>query len=1029
MKNITYINAGAGSGKTYTLTELLSDVLGKKMARPDEVILTTFSVKASNDFKEKSKEKLFQKGLFDEANMLDGALIGTIHSVAYSIISKFWYYLGLPPKPQIMTDDDGDVYRAQSLGSLPTKEELAFLKEFAEKFDIKKAMSSSVDYDFWQEHLKEIIGFTTNYEIADYTRSREMSKAAYKEFVNPDAPALPSRDEIAETLEILKEIFNTQKESDSNNKRKEAVKELARKASCPSFALYKDLLKLGQSIKATKSNPVIAAMNERIALMWQTKEVYDYVSGYIDVAFNLAERWRNQYETFKKERNILDFNDLEKYLLCLLRTPFAAQEIGAKYKYVFVDEFQDCSPIQIKIFKELSKQAEHSYWVGDMKQSIFGFRGSDTTLTDAVIKTIEGKKANGCEISTLPKSWRSVPEIVEFCNEIFVRAFAPDIPEERVRLAPVHSSDASIEPLILWDVDNEEVLAGLIAHLVQDGVSPSDIAVLNRRGDPLNKFGKLLSEANIPVNLSTEPIMTSKSAQLAKAVLSVADNDADSMAKGEVAFLLDSRYSTGNLISETLAHIDTETGRPDHSFLDEIPVLKRLSEIRGRLSQQSVAEFVGSVILELNLFEEAMKCSPRKECVKVLNTIIDAAKTFEEISLRLDITPTVKGFIDYINSDKVTLPGDPDGVVLLTMHKAKGLEWKHVIVTSLSSNPANVKTIMKREVFGVHFRRNEMPSCSNLFPEVNISLMPFIYGSGNTNVPAPLDAIIQNKPEFGQICKDKIDEETRLLYVAMTRPTHQLILSLKGRKSLQWLGDIGLYDFEDPDSLKNAFEFVSQSFDSEVTMDDGSLPLMTYQLLDSAIGRYERRDYSPSMIKGFATVKTSADFGKRIPLGKLPKDLEMDSVGNCIHHIYRLCRNGYPEESVVRGVISSYGLSTTLCDIKEIRNAWERLLNFIEDHHGKIVEHDHERPFIMHSDGKIFCGSIDLTVETAAGTVLVDYKTCPMGNDRILDEKNAHFAGLYGGQLDCYRHALSGCGTQVIATYVYYPVSGLIVEL
>lgn len=211
MKNITYINAGAGSGKTYNLTELLSDVLGKKKARPDEVILTTFTVKAANDFKEKSKAKLFEKGLFEEANMLDGALIGTIHSVAYSIISKFWYYLGLPPKPQIMTEEDGDVYRAQSLGSLPTKEELDFLKDFAEKFEIKEAMATTVDYDFWQGQLNAIIGFTTNYEIADYAKSIELSKRAFKEFVNPDAPTLPSTDEITEALEILNEIFKPRK--------------------------------------------------------------------------------------------------------------------------------------------------------------------------------------------------------------------------------------------------------------------------------------------------------------------------------------------------------------------------------------------------------------------------------------------------------------------------------------------------------------------------------------------------------------------------------------------------------------------------------------------------------------------------------------------------------------------------------------------------------------------------------------------------------------------------------------------------
>lgn len=1028
MKNVTYINAGAGSGKTYNLTELLSEVLGTKQARPDEVILTTFTVKAANDFKEKSKAKLFGKGMFEEANMLDGALIGTIHSVAYSIISRFWYYLGLPPKPQIMTEEDGDVYRAQSLGTLPTKDELDFLKDFAEQFEIKEPMGSMIDYDFWQCHLNAIIGFTTNYEIKDYDKSRERSKAAFRDFVNPDAPALPSPEEVRNVLIILQGIFDVQRDTPTNDKRKDAVRELMRRASRPTFALYKELSKLGKSIKAAENHPAVAAVNRSLDLMWQSKEVYDRIARYIDLVFTLAERWRDQYELFKKEKNILDFNDLEKYLLTLLRTPFAAREIGAKYRYVFVDEFQDCSPIQIKIFRELSLLAEHSYWVGDMKQSIFGFRGSDTALTDAVVKTVEDARSRGCEIRTLPKSWRSVPEIVGFCNEIFVRAFEGVMAGDRVRLEPVKKSDKSVDPLVLWNVGNEEMLVNLIVRLISDGTAPSDIAVLHRRADPLNKIGAILTESKVPVNLSTEPIMTSKSAMLAKAVLSVADNDADSLAKGEVAFLLDPRYTTENLISETLSHINADTGRPEHGFLDEIPVLKRLSEIRDRLSQQSVAEFVESVILELNLYEEGMKCCPRKECVSVLNTIIEAAKTFQEVSLRLDTTPTVKGFIDYLNSGDVTLPGDPAGVVLLTMHKSKGLEWKHVIVTSLSSNPANVKTIMKREVFGVHFRRDTAPSCADLFPEVYVSLMPFVYGSGNTNVPAPLDGIIFNKPEFSQVCRDKVAEETRLLYVAMTRPTHQLVLSLKGRSPLQWLSDMGLDEFADGGSLKSKFGFRSRECGDLVEMDEPSDPKLTYPILARETG-FERRDYAPSMIPGKSAVKSAMDFGKRIPLGRLTENVEMDTVGNCIHHIYRLCGGHFPDDATVRNIVDSYGLDTVIYDLDEVRAAWSRLVSFVEDNYGKIHGHRHERPFIMHRGGKTYSGSIDVTFETGGGVVLVDYKTCPMGNDRILDNTNGHYAGLYGGQLDCYRTALAASGQNVLATYLYYPVSGLIVEL
>lgn len=1027
MKNVTYINAGAGSGKTHTLTELLSGVLKSGKARPDEVVLTTFTVKAANDFKNKSKATLFEQGLFDEANMLDAALIGTIHGVAYSIISKFWYYLGLPPKPRIMTEDDGNVYRSQSLGSLPTKEELEQLHRFADSFEIKD-VNQAVDYNFWQAHLNAMIGFTTNYEITDYARSRERSKAFYREFVDTDAPALPTEEEVRRALKALKDIFDTQKETATNNNRKEKVKELERRINEAGFGFYKDLLRLGTSIGVVKENPDVALVNDKLYSMWQSKEVCAVVESYIDIMFDLAERWRKQYEIFKKTRKILDFNDLEKYLLQLLHTPFFAQQIGAQYRYVFVDEYQDCSPIQIKIFMALSDLAEHSYWVGDMKQSIFGFRGSDTQLADAVVKSIDLNTAAGCDSRTLGYSWRSVPDIVDFCNRIFVPAFAPDIPEERVRLSPQKEADANISPLVLWNVDDDEMLVKLIAQLVSDGAKPSEIAVLNRRGAPLRELGKQLAVYNIPVNLSTEPIMTSRAALLAKAILNVVDNDADTLAKGEIAFLLDSRYHTENLISETLRNVNPETGRPDHYFLDEIPVLQRLMRNRDRFKQQSVAELVETVFLELNLFEEAKKCCNEKEAVNVLNTIIDVSKTYEEVALRLDTIPTIKGFVDYLDSGAVMLPGDPAGVELLTMHKSKGLEWKYVIITSLASNPANVKTIMKREVFGVHFRRISEPTSENLFPEVYITLLPFVYGSGNADVPAPLNGIISNKPKFVRICKEKISEETRLMYVAMTRPTHQLILSLEKKNPLRWLTDMGLKEISDDVSLIKSYGFEVKGLEWEIQPKALDTVKKTY-VVDFFDGLPDKRDYLPSMIEGVASVVESEDFGKRISLGELPRDVDMNFVGTCVHHIFQLCDCHFPDNAKVKAIIDSYGLSTVLWDYDGMKESWHRLIDFVVRKHGNIIAYSHERPFSLHRGGKIFTGSIDLSIDTQEGCIFVDYKTCPMNDSAILDKDNAHYVGLYGGQLNCYRQALESVGIKVVAAYVYYPISGIIVRL
>lgn len=179
MKNVTYINAGAGSGKTYRLTETLTNLIKSEKVKPGQVILTTFTTKAANEFKEKAKAFLYKEGLYDAAIQLDHAMIGTVHSVCQRMIGKYWFNLGLSPNMGVMAEEDTAYYISQSLSELPTDEELKVLHGFARYFDIRVkdgyTVKKAVNYDFWQDHLKAVIGFATNYELEDFKQSEEES--------------------------------------------------------------------------------------------------------------------------------------------------------------------------------------------------------------------------------------------------------------------------------------------------------------------------------------------------------------------------------------------------------------------------------------------------------------------------------------------------------------------------------------------------------------------------------------------------------------------------------------------------------------------------------------------------------------------------------------------------------------------------------------------------------------------------------------------------------------------------------------
>ena len=90
MRNVTYISAGAGSGKTYCLTDKLASILADGKVKGENIMMTTFTELAAGELKRKAKAKLYSKGMVREAEEVDMATIGTIHSVATAFLEKYW---------------------------------------------------------------------------------------------------------------------------------------------------------------------------------------------------------------------------------------------------------------------------------------------------------------------------------------------------------------------------------------------------------------------------------------------------------------------------------------------------------------------------------------------------------------------------------------------------------------------------------------------------------------------------------------------------------------------------------------------------------------------------------------------------------------------------------------------------------------------------------------------------------------------------------------------------------------------------
>lgn len=1040
MKNVTYINAGAGSGKTYRLTEILTNLIKEGRVKPAEVIMTTFTTKAANEIKEKAKAFLYKEGLYDAAIQLDHAMIGTVHSVCQRLIGKYWFNLGLSPDMGVMEEEDTAYYISQSLGKLPEKEELKQLRNFAVDFNICKrdgnTITKTIDYDYWREHLKSIIDLATNYELTDFTTSENKSLDYIRQFVTPGCSCSFEKDELTAVVKEHSEFLGSKKESDANNKRIQTLVDASNNLENPTIATLRNIL---STIGTPKNYGNLAqAFETKMANLWVSEDIYKKQECYIKLLFKLAKRWQERFAEFKRQKNMLDFNDMEKYMCLLMQNETIANEISQSYRYLFVDEFQDSSPIQVKIFDALSNLMEHSYWVGDYKQAIYGFRGSDVALTKSVVDRV-ARKQDGCNTETLEYSWRSLPAIVDVNNTIFKKVFSKILEEKNIVLKKVRKNESGEDSLRYFKSVEGIGIEQCVLKLLKKGAKPGEIAVLARDNKTLDNLAETLRKLNIPASRGKSGIVPSSTYSLVSSLLRIVDSDRDSLSKATVAFLTEQEYVVSKIVEEKILNKAKEN-ICEEEYLADVPIIRQLSKIRPRLQQQSVASLVESMIIELNLYDVVRKVEKDAAFgVSCLQTIIAMAHSYEERSVKMNMPATIDGFISYFESLSPTGIGDPNGVQLFTYHSAKGLQWKYVIMMSLhtdvTSNAAKMLT------YGVNAIYTAAPSAENLNPEVYIRLTPWLYGN-DKNIPAVIRSKIEATAEYQEKYNSMKEENKRLFYVGMTRPQDVLILNIDTSKkeNLQWPNVIGACEvdsfqgsgacdvFSEDDKFSD-FSLSPEDIEDETTYSSEVMSCIKVLKIEEPTFEKRKPKYiSPSKISGRGGAIDICDFDERIPFATQPEDMSV--VGDCIHQIFAGIeekRNEYTIE--YDEVIKSYGLEDVLKDKDAIVRAWNNLRKYLIDTFGEPLKTYHERPFRLERDGQTIVGSIDFVWQTEKGDVLIDFKTCPMGRDAVLNPGSEHYAGLYAGQLDAYEDALKASGENVLKRIIYYPVSGLLVEV
>lgn len=1040
MKNVKYISASAGSGKTYSLTLALTNAIKKKEVEPENVILTTFTKAAASEFKEKSKAMLYENGMVSEADRLDQALMGTIHSVAESLILKYWYELGLSPKINPIAEEDLDFYRNQSLVNLLNEEDLAFLNQFAEEFNIKVDRGRKINYDFWKGDLSKILEYAKNYQIKDFKPSIAYSKEMTRSLVHGGHHIKVNFDLLEDILDQAQKLNDADDSDDQLSRRRsiENQRRLMKIKNPSSFRYAKDVGDFVKNLPWRELSDLKVEFADSLANPYASEEVRETLNKYIELMFRLAEEWNAKYQEYKTEHHLIDFADMEEYFYQLLEKDEVAADIKATYKYVFVDEFQDCSPIQVKIFDKLSEIVDHSIWVGDKKQAIYGFRGSDTVLTTAVmdiVKENEKKGLDGCSTEILGYSWRSLPAIVNFTNAVFEKGFSNENKKE-VHLEPKRDEEAGSVNYWWLPGTNEAsrftALTANIINLINKGENPSDIAVLARSNEELSKLASYLRDANVPVYIDEGGQSGADTVSLVSALLQLVADESAELPKAQIAFLTEKDYKLEQIIDDKLEY--NMIDKPENLFYDDIPLVKALLENRERYKLQSVSALVESLIIELDLFNVAKKLNDSVDTSKLLHAIIEAGKAYEDHCALMHLPSSIMGFVAYLGEHDVSVSGSTEGVQFFTYHKSKGLEWKTVILLGCDKDIIDPKMFIKRNIFGTRIIRISESTKEHLFPEVKISVFPNLF-MGNTTIPDEWQNPIMASDRYSTLLEGYMEEVKRLMYVAMTRPRDQLIIVLNGRRgkpmpmlTFTQLGYTVAQNFQEGNSDLFGVGVVSnklENADEDIEFKGSKVENLGIKLAGKPAKNAEPRDLQPSSRPGGDVKAEMIDAGAAITVtGKA----DSASLGTCIHDIF--CVAESKSDNEIEAMIKAYGFEGNLTKSDEIKKSWEALTSYLTSSYGSATKQYHELSFKHQlTNGQRITGSMDFVWETDAGCVIVDYKTFPGKKENLLDTKSDYYVDKYKGQLDCYEEALTTAGKKVIAKLLYYPVVGVIVKI
>jgi len=1008
------VSASAGAGKTTVLIDrLIKRILVDKIP-VSRILALTFTEAAAAEMKHRLQTEMHRKlaetydpFLEEQLILLQTSNISTIHSFCLTVVKNFGYVIDLNPKQvnNILDEATKVLYQRECLNqtfdqqmTMPdTSSFIHAAQHFSSRSEdflefrnailkINSVLSQQKNPQSWSQQilalydrrnkiseLPEPITQTFWEMMTLHAQQLDLlSKTVLREasLLNNEK-SVTEASLICQWVNILFQAINVRDLDQYNHALlKMALQPLSTIRTQVDYNKLRD--KLNKAIKA-KANSFLSEAE----YLQQLANQHSLISKLLEMALDYSLR----YDQKKKEMQCIDFDDMERFAFDILFNEHhqVFKQYQSQFDEIMVDEFQDTNQLQDAIISRVSK-GSNIFRVGDVKQSIYKFRGAKPGLMRELSTNKDIKQL------TLEHNYRSKQSIVEFNNQLFnalmnIEHFE-DVYQQQDHVTPGKKSQfedshpVEIDILMLDDdearvtfesEDNDDdesdddafktepidesfndkvVRSNFIANRMQqlhrkEKIAYRDMVVLVRSHALKEDLKAAFDEANIPY------FIDSKSGFYQSAAISQVMNIYRWITQpaNEIALfgiLLSPFFDLSADQAAKMALLNRKTKNWIESLKELHPdIHETLMTLKDDFQYLSIAESLNR-IYTLNHFYDDF-CTHQEKTN--LDLLFEKAVTFDRNGIG-----GIYGFVSLIDkisdeksSEAIPVNSEDDLVKVMTIHQSKGLQFKVVFYWSTNSNKIIDVTLplIADEQLGLGIHSIQLPK---RFKKVNL---------------------IRQIIEF-KATKDELEEQIRVLYVALTRAQEKMIIvgSEKKPHSHKEISMLTIFDKIGTQGwILNALWHLDQSLYSL-----NRIPIEGLRTVRLAMSQSEETlPVYTKMNTQISKMIPSLKEQSTIPQIFNSRDLKPTQQGTLMHiALQRLSILPFTADQMDE---LNIGLSQPMKE-QLIRYSKHP---FTSDLYRFDVSH--EVPFMSKIDGQLIYGYIDMISESDDSLIIVDFKT------------------------------------------------------